>query len=119
MLCLLSVYPVFRTALVHLYTSTPTSGIDICTFSILTLLFRVSEKIATPTSVVLMALNTLLGFIYRQLVMGGVEPAAVRFFTVCVPVVVVGEFPLVNGHAVVVSRDLVDYTVYFLCVYYV
>ncbi|VDL71831.1 unnamed protein product [Nippostrongylus brasiliensis] len=30
------------------------SGVDICTFSIITLLFRVSEKTATPTSVVLM-----------------------------------------------------------------
>ncbi|CAM9456774.1 unnamed protein product [Sphacelaria rigidula] len=66
------------------------SGIDICTFSVLTLLFRVSEKIATPTSVVLMAINTLVGFMYRQLAMGGVEPDAVRFFTVCVPIVVIG-----------------------------
>ncbi|CAN0380354.1 unnamed protein product, partial [Ectocarpus sp. 13 AM-2016] len=66
------------------------SGIDICTFSILTLLFRVTEKTATPTSVVLMAINTLVGFMYRQLAMGGVEPEAVRFFTVCVPVVVIG-----------------------------
>lgn len=66
------------------------SGIDICTFSVLTLLFRVSEKIATPTSVVLMAINTLVGFIYRQLAMGGVETEAVRFFTVCVPIVVIG-----------------------------
>lgn len=67
------------------------SGIDICTFSILTLLFRVSEKVATPTTVVLMAINTLLGFMYRQLVMGGVDSEAIRFFTVCVPVVVIGE----------------------------
>lgn len=68
------------------------SGIDICTFSILTLLFRVSEKVATPTSVVLMAINTLVGFMYRQLAMGGVAPEAVRFFIVCAPVVVIGEF---------------------------
>ena len=67
------------------------SGIDICTFSILTLLFRVSEKVATPTSVVLMAINTLVGFMYRQLAMGGVEREAIRFFTVCVPVVVIGD----------------------------
>ena len=67
------------------------SGIDICTFSILALLFRVSEKVATPTSVVLMAINTLVGFMYRQLAMGGVESEAMRFFTVCVPVVVIGD----------------------------
>ena len=41
------------------------SGIDICTFAVLTLLFRVSEKIATPTSVCLMAANTVVGFIFQ------------------------------------------------------
>lgn len=73
-----------------IFSSISGSGIDICTFSILTLLFRVSEKVATPTSVVLMAMNTLAGFMYRQLAMGGVESEATRFFIVCVPVVVVG-----------------------------
>ena len=42
------------------------SGLDICSFAILTLLFRVNERTATPTSVVLMAGNTLVGFLYRQ-----------------------------------------------------
>ena len=37
------------------------SGVDICSFSILSLLFRVSEKVSTPTSVVLMAMNTCVG----------------------------------------------------------
>lgn len=73
-----------------IFSSISGSGIDICTFSILTLLFRVSEKIATPTSVVLMAINTLVGFMYRQFAMDGVEPDAVTFFTVCVPIVVIG-----------------------------
>merc|ERR1712154_82125 len=30
------------------------SGVDICSFSILCILFRISEKVATPTSIVLM-----------------------------------------------------------------
>ena len=67
------------------------SGIDICTFSILTLLFRVSEKTATPTSVVLMAINTFVGYLYREFALGGVERDAVTFFTVCVPIVVIGK----------------------------
>lgn len=41
------------------------SGLDICTFAVLTLVFRVSEKVATPTSVVLMATNAILGFFYQ------------------------------------------------------
>lgn len=66
------------------------SGIDICSFSALTLLFRVSEKIATPTSVILMAINTCLGFFWREVVMGGVENDSWGFFAVCIPIVVVG-----------------------------
>ena len=56
----------------------------------LTLLFRVSEKVATPTSVILMAINTSVGFAYRQFGMGGVEEDAWGFFAVCVPIVVIG-----------------------------
>ena len=37
------------------------SGVDICSFSILSLLYRVSEKVSTPTSVVLMAINASFG----------------------------------------------------------
>ena len=54
------------------------SGVDICSFSVLSLLFRqaasvftqssiqammfrISEKVSTPTSVVLMAINTMFG----------------------------------------------------------
>ena len=42
-----------------IFTSVAGSGTDICSVSILTLLFRVSEKTATPTSVVIMAGNSL------------------------------------------------------------
>jgi uncharacterized membrane protein YfcA len=66
------------------------SGIDICSFAALTLLFRVSEKVATPTSVILMAINTSIGFAYRQFGMGGVEDDAWGFLAVCAPIVVIG-----------------------------
>jgi len=39
------------------FTSFAGGGLDICSFSMLTLLFRVTEKVATPTSVLLMASN--------------------------------------------------------------
>jgi uncharacterized membrane protein YfcA len=65
------------------------SGIDICSFSILTLLFRVSEKVATPTSVVLMGINTVFGFGYVQFFQGGVEGDALHFWPCAIPVVVI------------------------------
>jgi uncharacterized membrane protein YfcA len=65
------------------------SGADITSFSMLTLLFRVSEKVATPTSVVLMAVNTCVGFFWRQLIMCDVSELAWEYFSVSVPVVVI------------------------------
>jgi uncharacterized membrane protein YfcA len=66
------------------------SGLDIITFTLLTLLFRVNEKVATPTSVVLMAGNAVVGFAWRGLVQHQLPLEAWKFWYVCIPVVVVG-----------------------------
>lgn len=71
-------------------TSISGSGIDICSFAVLTLFFSLSEKIATPTSVILMAINTFVAMCYRNFWMNGLEPDAWNFFVVCAPIVVVG-----------------------------
>lgn len=73
-----------------LFSGIAGSGIDICSFACLTLLFRVSEKTATPTSVILMGINTVVGFLWREFGMGGVEEDAWPFLWVCMPIVVVG-----------------------------
>ncbi|KAJ8612539.1 hypothetical protein CTAYLR_003710 [Chrysophaeum taylorii] len=74
-----------------IFTSIAGSGIDICSFSVLTLLFRISEKTATPTSVVLMAINTVVAMCYSKWGMReGLEGLAWEFFVVCAPIVVVG-----------------------------
>ncbi|KAI6197216.1 hypothetical protein M3Y94_01198100 [Aphelenchoides besseyi] len=64
------------------------SGVDICSFSMLTLLFRVSEKVATPTSIILMWMNSWVGFYWRQLIMTDISVLAWEYFAVSVPVVV-------------------------------
>ncbi len=66
------------------------SGLDIVTFSLLVLTFRVDEKVATPTSVVLMGMNALVGVIWREGVTTGMAAAAWEYWYVCVPIVVVG-----------------------------
>ncbi|XP_031560130.1 uncharacterized protein LOC116296266 isoform X2 [Actinia tenebrosa] len=74
-----------------IFSSFAGSGLDICSFSVLTLLFRVTEKTATPTSVILMAGNTLVGFYWRHVMMdGGISKEAWEFMGVCVPIVVFG-----------------------------
>lgn len=73
------------------------SGLDILTFSLLVLRFRITESIATPTSVVLMGVNAAVAFAWK----GGLAPAfsasapgmateAWNYWWVCVPIVVVG-----------------------------
>ncbi|EFO23837.1 hypothetical protein LOAG_04642 [Loa loa] len=72
-----------------IFTGVAGSGIDVYSFSILTLLFRVSEKIATPTSVILMAANSMVGFFWRQCVQNEIQQESWEYFSVCLPVVVI------------------------------
>jgi uncharacterized membrane protein YfcA len=65
------------------------SGLDIMTFTLLTLYFRVCEKVATPTSVVLMAINAVVGASYCA-AQQRLAPEALNYWYVCIPVVVVG-----------------------------
>lgn len=71
-------------------TSITGSGLDIATFSLLVLRLRISEKIATPTSVVLMGINALVGALWKGGVHGNLAPDAWSYWWVCVPIVVVG-----------------------------
>ncbi|BBM82138.1 sulfite exporter TauE/SafE family protein [Candidatus Uabimicrobium amorphum] len=66
------------------------SGIDIITFSLLTLHYQINEKVATPTSVVLMAVNSCFGFFLNGFVFTNISPEAWNYWLVCIPVVVVG-----------------------------
>lgn len=66
------------------------SGMDLAGFAVQTLLFRVSEKTATPTSVILMAINTAVGFCFKGMWLGGMDAEAIDYWLVCVPVVTLG-----------------------------
>ena len=66
------------------------NGIDIICFSVMVLLFRLSEKLATPTSVVLMAFNALIGFLLHLFAIGGFTNSVENYWLAAIPVVVVG-----------------------------
>lgn len=67
------------------------SGLDILTFSLLVLVFRIDEKVATPTSVVLMASNSLVGFWWRLQFSGiPISSDTWNYWWVSIPVVVIG-----------------------------
>jgi len=66
------------------------NGIDIICFSVMVLLFRLSEKVSTATSVVLMAFNSLIGFLIHLFIMGGFTSEVKAYWLAAIPVVVVG-----------------------------
>ena len=67
------------------------SGLDIVLFSLLTLTYRLDERIVTPTSVVLMGINAAVGFAWRGAFGDTPIPdEAWGYWWVCIPVVVVG-----------------------------
>lgn len=66
------------------------NGIDICSFAFVTLKYRLSEKVATPTSVILMASNAVLGFVLHGAVLQDMTLEAYNFWWVSIPVVVFG-----------------------------
>ncbi|CAG5112604.1 Oidioi.mRNA.OKI2018_I69.chr2.g6801.t1.cds [Oikopleura dioica] len=105
-----------------LFTGVAGSGVDICCFCVLTLYFRVSEKIATPTSVVLMAMVSIFGFAYKFF-LGTLATIAWDYWIVSgkeqldhniVPVVPVGA-SLGAYCATLVTRTTLAKAVYVLC----
>ena len=99
-----------------IFTGIAGSGIDICSFCVLTLLFRVSEKVATPTSVVLMGAMSVFGFWYRYfcMVSDEITEQAWNYWLVCIPIVTIGA-PVGSFCATKVSRLTLARAVYFLC----
>lgn len=65
------------------------NGIDIFTFCLITLHYKVSEKVATPTSVVVMAFNTVIGFLLHLFILRDFQEIAFNYWLVAIPVVVI------------------------------
>ena len=66
------------------------SGMDIVGFSIMVLLFGLCEKVSTSTSVILMAINAVVGFILHQCFIGDFVEPVTNYWLAALPVVVVG-----------------------------
>ncbi len=81
-------------------------GIDIVVFSMMVLLFRVSEKVATPTSVILMAINAIAGVGVYQGLLGQVDHKIFSYWMAAVPVVVIGA-PIGAIACTYMSRSLI------------
>ena len=83
------------------------SGIDTLTFIVLTLAFGVNEKVSTPTTVVIMGLNSVVGFLVHGGVMQDIG-IVWEYWLACVPIVILGA-PFGAYVAGTVSRDAIIY----------
>jgi uncharacterized protein len=79
------------------------SGIDMLTFIVLTLTFGINEKISTPTTVIIMGLNSVVGFFLHGVVSQDIG-IAWNYWLVAVPIVVLGA-PFGAYFASKVNRD--------------
>lgn len=65
------------------------NGIDIFSFCLFTLYYRISEKVATPTSVIIMTINTILGFLLHAFVIQDFQQIEFDFWICSIPVVLI------------------------------
>ncbi|NBC02900.1 MAG: TSUP family transporter, partial [Bacteroidetes bacterium] len=73
-----------------IFSSILGNGLDICTFAYVILKYGLSEKVATPTSVILMASNAIAGFLIHAFVLESMQTEAINYLLVCIPVVIFG-----------------------------
>jgi uncharacterized membrane protein YfcA len=66
------------------------TGENSVAFMVMVLLFRINEKIVTPTTVILMTMVTIPGFLFHIFVLRDVTPAVMGYWLAAVPVVAVG-----------------------------
>jgi uncharacterized protein len=66
------------------------SGANSVTFMVMVLLFRINEKIATPTSVILMTMATIPGFLLHLFWLRDFSPTVMGYWLAAVPIVAVG-----------------------------
>ncbi len=89
-----------------LLSSAVGTGLDIVVFSLLVLLFRINERVATPTSVILMGINSIVGVATYGGLLGQINPTVYGYWMAAIPVVVVGA-PLGAMLCTCMSRKLI------------
>ena len=66
------------------------NGIDIICFSVMVLLFRIKESVATPTSVILMAINAIMGSVLHAFYLNDISFIVYDYWLAAIPVVILG-----------------------------
>jgi uncharacterized protein len=65
------------------------TGINIFTFCLMTIFYGINEKVAVPSSVVIMTLETILGFFLHAGLIGDFQTEAFEMWIACIPFVII------------------------------
>ncbi|CAN5471493.1 hypothetical protein BH10BAC6_BH10BAC6_11420 [soil metagenome] len=86
------------------------TGIGIVLFCLLSLYYGVSEKVATPTSVISMSILTVVGFLFHAEVLRDFKALEWSYWMVAIPVVMImaplGSFMISKLHRLTIARIL-------------
>lgn len=65
------------------------TGINIFTFCLMTVYYGINEKVAVPSSIIIMTLETILGFFLHKNIIGDFQTEAYEMWLVCIPFVII------------------------------
>jgi uncharacterized membrane protein YfcA len=89
------------------------SGLDIFSFAYITVRYHLSEKVATPTSVIIMAINSLVGFSLHYFFVRDFAAEEFNYWLVSIPVVLIGA-PLGAYYINRQTRNFVSWLLYVI-----
>ena len=95
------------------FASQTSSGIDMLTFIFLVLLFGINEKVATLSSIVIMAFNAMIGALIHVFLIQDVSQFTYQAWLSAIPVVIFGA-PLGTYLAVRINREMLINLLLFL-----
>ncbi|UFH52708.1 sulfite exporter TauE/SafE family protein [Spirosoma sp. KNUC1025] len=86
------------------------TGINIFTFCLVTIYYGLNEKVATPSSVIIMTIETLLGFFLHAQILHDFSQESLELWLTCIPVVVffapLGAFVITKLARSIIARLL-------------
>jgi uncharacterized membrane protein YfcA len=65
------------------------TGINIFTFCLMTIYYGINEKVAVPSSIIIMSIETILGFFIHAGVVNDFQPEAFEMWIACIPFVII------------------------------
>jgi uncharacterized protein len=86
------------------------TGINIFTYCLMTIYYKINEKVATPSSVIIMTIETIFGFLFHLAILKDFSNTSFELWLVCIPIVIIfaplGAFVITKLPRLMVARIL-------------